>query len=78
MAKKRKFRPLIRCGCPTIGEDRSTTKSFADCTCAIVSPKTSARGRYLSPGGKYIVTITSAKDPMWLGQKPFKKAKING
>jgi len=74
MAKRKtKFKPLIRCGCPVIGYDTKTAKDFGNCTCVLVSPKTSTRGRYLAPKGEYILQVTSHKHPLRGGVKPFKK-----
>ena len=75
MTKKARFYPLLSCGCPVIGDNRSTRKAFGKCTCVVVSPKTGGRGRRLAPAGKYIVDITSSPTPGRLADKPFKKGK---
>ena len=75
MTKKMRFHPLITCGCPVIGDNRSTRKAFGKCTCIIVSPKTGGRGRTLAPRGTYIVDITSSPIPGRMGEKSFKKGK---
>ncbi|GAG16401.1 unnamed protein product [marine sediment metagenome] len=75
MVKKPKFRPLIRCGCPEMPELEVGGRGFSKCTCIIVSPKTGSRGLQLAPKGKYVVMITSDKNPLHMGTKPFKIGK---
>jgi len=76
LAKKKYFRfttPTIRCGCPRMTVDDKKGKLFRDCTCVIQSG-ISRRERFLAPRGKYVLFVTSNKDPKLTGWEPFDRS----